>query len=121
MAVSQKPNEEYWALHSRIGKWNLWLLLVYPLLGLTTLFFGGGLLGYKFWPPYGGLLGALIGGGFGLIGFVTLCKKTIGFVSQSEESCQKCRRPYGIYNNGFRLDYLCGYCGNNNSVDLHDS
>lgn len=53
--MSQKPNEEFWALQSRIGKWNLWLLLVYPLFGMTTLFFVGGFLGFKVYPPHGAL------------------------------------------------------------------
>lgn len=120
MAVSQKQNEEYWALKDRISRWGFTIILICPFIILPMLTFGGAYFGSKLFPSHGGLVGFLIGGFTAYATCLTLWIKKVGFLIYSKEKCQKCGTPIGRYNGiWFVTDYLCRECGNNNSVKLH--
>ena len=122
MAVSQKPNEEYWALKSRLDKWGLIVIFICPIIFLSTLGFGGSFIGGKLFPPYGFLIGFMIGGMTAQAICFTLWMKKLGFLMYSKEKCQNCGESIGRWNGAWiGIDYLCRSCGNNNSVDLHDT
>lgn len=115
--MSQKRNEEYWALKERIDRWGVWLGFgpLWTVFPLTIL--GAIAAGRLFQAPF---LGAFIGfvGGGALLFY--LIKTRLGFVVESEETCQCCSLPMARSRGGGfpQLDYLCRRCGNNNSLEF---
>jgi len=118
MAVSQKRNEEYWALKARIDKWGIWFGFG-PLWTIVPLALIGAILTSRLFqePVVGGFLGFVLG--VTLLFYFT--KKKIGFLVESQESCQNCGISMAQVRGIATLDYLCRQCGNNNSLYLHDT
>jgi hypothetical protein len=94
MAVSEKPNEEYWELKARIKNFGFIFILI-CLFVFPTLAFGGTFFGHKLFPSHGGLIGLLIGGLSTQTLVLTLLIKKVGFLIHSKEKFQRCRTHIG--------------------------
>lgn len=119
MAVTSKPNEEYYLLKTRFDKWAVFTVFIYPLFSGIILVFGSSFLGNRLNPQYGYMIGFIVGGLLWQTTGLYLCISKLGFILRSKEKCQSCRTAIAYWNGfGFSIDYLCRKCGNNNSIEL---
>lgn len=120
MAVTEKRNEEYWALKTRTKKWGVFVLFIFPLILVPTLTFGGTFIGFKLFSTDQSALGFILGGVLAATICFTLWQKKIGFLFQSKEKCQSCGKPLAEYRMvTFRPYDICRWCGNDNRINLN--